>query len=98
VLAAYRLARRVQLGKHKSKLLELAILPAIDALDTLGLIQIKRVMLYKIVPEIVAASRLDKADARRIAETALILRRAKRTHDASQAVLPDAARDTVWLR
>lgn len=98
VLAAYRLARRVQLGKHKSKLLELAILPAINALDTLGLIQIKRVMLYKILPELVAASRLDKVDARRIAETALILRRAKRAHDAAHAVLPDAARDTVWLR
>lgn len=98
VLAAYRLARRVQLGKHKSKLLELVIPPAIDALDALGLVQIKRVMLYKILPEIVAASGLDKADARRIAETALILRRAKRALDASLAVLPDTARDTVWLQ
>ncbi|MHB1798472.1 MAG: TniQ family protein [Vulcanimicrobiaceae bacterium] len=95
VLAAYRQARRVQHGKHKSKLFEQAIQPALDAL---GLIQIKRVMLYKIVPEIVTASRLDKTDARRIAETALILRRAKRAHDASLAVLPDTARDTVWLQ
>ncbi|MDE2343540.1 MAG: hypothetical protein KGL63_09170 [Betaproteobacteria bacterium] len=98
VLAAYRQARRVQHGKHKSKPLELAIPRALDALDALGLIQIKRVMLYKILPEIVTASRLDKVDARRIAETALILRRAKRAHDASLAVLPDTARDTVWLQ
>ena len=98
VLAAYREARARHRRKHKSAVLERAIPSALEALNALGLVQVKRGQLCRIVPELAAANGLDTSDAWRVAETALILRRAKRACDASQAVLPDAARDAVWLR
>ena len=98
VLAAYRKARARDRRTHKSAALERAIPSALDALDALGLVQVKRSQLYRLVPELAAANGLNASDASRVIETALILRRAKRAREASQVALPDAARDTAWLR
>ena len=98
VLAAYRKARARDRRTHKSAALERAIPSALDALDALGLVQVKRSQLYRPVPELAAANGLNASDASRVIETALILRRAKRAREASQVALPDAAKDTVWLR
>ena len=97
VLAAYRKARARDRRTHKSAALERAIPSALEALDALGLVQVKRGQLCRMVPILAAANGLDTSDAWRVAETALILRRAKRAREASQAVLPDAARDAGWL-
>ena len=98
VLSAYRQARARHQEAPNSVVLERAIPAALDALKTLGLPHVKRRHLFRVVPRLAAVSGLSLSDTRRVAQTALILRRAKRAHNASQVALPDAARDAIWLQ
>ncbi len=98
VIATYRKARARVQRTYKSAALERAIPCALDTLEALGLVHVKRSHLCRIVPGLVAISGLAASDAWRVAETALILRRANRAREASQVAIPDAAREASWLQ